>query len=61
MIEVNSKKDIEILGNKIEETCGAELEVNIQKRRNPRLVLLSIPEGINLEMQKKLWQSKTPN
>ena len=43
MIEASSKQDIEALGNKIEETCGAVLEVNFQKRRNPRLVLLSIP------------------
>ena len=48
VIEANSKNEIEALGNKIEETCGAELEVNIQKRRNPRLVLLSIPENIIL-------------
>jgi hypothetical protein len=46
MIETKSKNEIEALENKIEETCGAELEVNIQKRRNPRLVLLSIPEDI---------------
>jgi hypothetical protein len=36
--QANSKNEIEALGNKIEETCGAKLEDNIQKRRNPRLV-----------------------
>lgn len=46
MIEANTKTEIEILGNKIEQTCGAELEVNILRRRNPRIVLLNIPEGI---------------
>ena len=60
MIEANSKKDIEILGNKIEETCGAELEVNIQKRRNPRLVLLSIPEGINLDNAEETLAKQNP-
>lgn len=49
MIEASSKQDIEALGNKIEETCGAVLEVNFQKRRNPRLVLLSIPEDVTIE------------
>jgi len=49
MMEANSKNEIEAIGNEIEETFGAELEVNIHKRRNPRLVLLSIPEGIKLE------------
>lgn len=49
MIEASSKQEIEALGNKIEETCGAELEVSIQKRRNPRMVLLGIPEDITTE------------
>jgi hypothetical protein len=37
------------LGEKIGENCGEELEVNIQKLRKPRLVLLNIPEDITLE------------
>ena len=49
MIEASSTNEIEALGNKIEETCGEKHEVNIQKRRIPRLVLLSIPEDITLE------------
>jgi hypothetical protein len=44
----------------MEETCGAELEVNIQKRRNPRLVLLSIPEGINLENAEETLAKQNP-
>jgi len=49
MIDASSRNEIEALGNKIEETCGEKHEVNIQKRRIPRLVLLSIPEDITLE------------
>jgi hypothetical protein len=49
MVQANSKNKIEALGKKIEERCGGVLEVNIQKRRNPRLVLLSIPEDITTE------------
>jgi hypothetical protein len=49
MIEASSKQDIEALGNKIEETCGTELEVSILKRRKPTLVLIGTPEEINTE------------
>jgi len=49
MIEASSTNEIEALGNKIEEICGEKHEVNIQKRRIPRLVPLSIPEDITLE------------
>jgi hypothetical protein len=60
MIEASTKTEIEALGNKIEETCGAELEVNIQKRRNPRLVLLNIPEGITLENAEETIAKQNP-
>jgi hypothetical protein len=49
MVEASSKKDIGTLGEKIEEKCGKELEVHIQKLRNPMLVLLNIPDGITTE------------
>jgi hypothetical protein len=60
MIEPSSKNEIEALGNKIEETCGVELEVNIQKRRNPRLVLLSIPEDVTLENVEQTLAKQNP-
>jgi hypothetical protein len=46
MIEASSKNEIEILGDKIGEKCGEELEVNIQKLKNMRLLLLNIPEDV---------------
>jgi len=49
MIEASSKNEIETLGEKIGEECGEELEVNIQKLRNLRLVLFNISEDITLE------------
>jgi hypothetical protein len=52
IIEVGSKKEIETLGEKIREKCGKELEISIQKLRNPRLVLLNIPTDITLENAK---------
>jgi len=60
MIEANSKNEIKALGNKIEKTCGAELEGNIQKRRNPRLVLLSIPEDITLQNAEETLAKQNP-
>ena len=49
MIEASSKNEILTLGNKIGGKCGVELHVTIQKLRNPRLVLLNIPEDITPE------------
>jgi len=42
--KASSKNEIETLGGKTGENCAEELEVNIQKLRNPRLVLFNIPE-----------------
>jgi hypothetical protein len=47
VIETSTKKEIEKLEDVIREKCD-ELDVNIQKLRNPRLVLFSIPEDITL-------------
>ena len=49
MMEASIRNEIKSLGNKIEEKCGEKHEVNIQKRRIPRLLLFSIPEDITLE------------
>jgi len=49
IIEVGSKKDMELLEEGIRERCGEELETNIQKPRKPRLVILNIPDEINME------------
>jgi len=48
IIEVGSKKVIETLGEEIRERCGEELEISIQKLRNPRLIMLNIPADITL-------------
>jgi hypothetical protein len=60
MIQANTKNGIEALGNKIEETCGAELDVNIQKRRNTRIALLSIPEDITPENAEETLTKQNP-
>jgi hypothetical protein len=60
MIQANSTNEIEALGAKIEETCGTELEVNIQKRRNPILVLLNILEDIKPENAEETLTKQNP-
>jgi len=52
LIEAGSKKQIETLGAKIQETCREELEINIQKLRNLRVVILNIPKDVILENAK---------
>jgi hypothetical protein len=54
IIELGSKEEIESLGEKIRERCGEELEISIQKLRNPRLVLLNIPTKITQENVKEI-------
>jgi len=54
LIEAGSKTEIEALGEKIQERCGEQLEINIQKLRNPRLIILNIPNVITLEKSRKL-------
>jgi len=52
LIKTNSKKEIEVLEKDINAKCEGQLEANIHKLRNPRLVIFNIPEDIptgNLE------------
>jgi len=49
IIEVGSKKEMELLEEGIRERCGEELETNVQKPRKPRLVILNIPNEINMD------------
>ena len=48
LIETNSKEEIEALGKDINAKCEGKLEVNFHKLRNPRLVILNIPEDISV-------------
>ena len=48
IIETSTKKEIEKLEDEIRGKCD-DLDVNIQKLRNPRLVLFNIPDDIMLE------------
>jgi hypothetical protein len=61
MIEGSSKNEIETLRNKIGGKCG-QLDVTIQKLRNPRLVLLNTsPKTSRLKILRKPSRYKTQN
>ena len=53
IIGVGSKKEMELLEEGIRERCGEELETNVQKPRKPRLVILNIPNEINMDNTKE--------
>jgi len=44
LIETSSREELEAIENDINEKCVEKLEVNSQKLRSPRLVILNIPE-----------------
>jgi hypothetical protein len=49
LIETNSKEETKVLEKDINAKCKGQLEANIHKLRNPRLVIFNIPEDISTE------------
>jgi anaerobic ribonucleoside-triphosphate reductase len=54
--ETRTKKEIE----KLEDEIRKKLDVNIQKLRNPRLVLFNIPEDITLQNVEEILTCQNP-
>jgi hypothetical protein len=48
LIEMNSIEEIEALGKEIQTKCGEELEAHIHKLRKPHIIILNVPEDINM-------------
>ena len=48
LIETNSKKELEPLVKDINAKCDGKLEATAHKLRNPRVVIISIPEKISI-------------
>jgi hypothetical protein len=59
MIETSSEKELEKPWDEIRAKCE-DLEVNIQKLRKPRLVLLNIPEEITLDNVEETLSRQNP-
>ena len=49
LITTSSKEEAETLETDIKTKCGEKLEANFHRRRNPRLIILNIPEDITTE------------
>ena len=49
---------MELLEEGIRERCGEELETNVQKPRKPRLVILNIPNEINMDNAEETNKTK---
>jgi len=49
LIEADTKDDIDTLNSQIRDKCGVRLETNVQKKRNPRLIIYNIPDEVTLE------------
>ena len=60
IMETKSKEDIELLCTNINDKCSQLLEANIQKPRNPRIVIYNIPEELNVENAEDIIQTQNP-
>ena len=47
-METKSKKELEALEKDINAKCDGKLEATVHKLRNPRLVIINIPEEISI-------------
>jgi hypothetical protein len=61
LIEADTKEEIEILNSQIRDKCGDHLEANIQKRRNPRLIIYNIPDDLSTENAENIITTQNPN
>ena len=61
LIEEDSKEELEILNSQIHDKCGSQLEINIQKRRNPRLIIYNVPEALTTQNAEGIIMAQNPN
>jgi len=50
LIETDSKEEIEALNSQTRDIFGDQLEIDVQKRRNPRLIIYNVPEVVTPEI-----------
>jgi hypothetical protein len=60
IMETKSKEDLEMLHANINDKCSQLLEANIQKPRNPKLVIYNIPEEVNAENAEEILTTQNP-
>jgi len=60
LMETKSKEEIELLYADINEKCSQLLEVNVQKPRNPKLVIYNIPDEVTVENTEEIITNQNP-
>jgi hypothetical protein len=60
LIEADNKKEIEMLNTQIRDKCGDQLEINVQKRRNPRLTIYSVRNIVTPENAEDIILAQNP-
>jgi hypothetical protein len=60
LIEADSKEEIEMLNTQIRDKCGDQLEINVQKRRNPRLIIYNILDIVTPENAEDIIPAQNP-
>jgi len=60
IMETKSKEDIEMLCTNINDKCSQLLEANVQKPRNPRIVIYNILEEVNVENAEEIITTQKP-
>jgi hypothetical protein len=61
LIEADSKEEIKLLNSQIRDKCGDQLEINIQKRRNPRLIIYNVPDAVTPENVEDITIAQNPD
>ena len=49
LIESGNKQEAETICKTINNKCGEELEANVTRKRNPRIILFNVPEDITVD------------
>jgi len=54
----DSKEEIETASSQIGDICGEQLEINLQKGRNTRLIIYNLPDAVTLENAEDIMLAK---
>jgi hypothetical protein len=60
LLETKSKEELELLHSNIKDNCSQQLEANIQKLRNPNIVIYNIPEDVTIESAGEIILTQNP-
>ena len=61
LIEAYSKDEIKTLNTQIRDKSGDQLEVKVQNRRNPRLIIYNVPDVVTPENAEDIILAQNPD